>query len=1068
MSPTESSIPDEGPGVTQCPPVGLYEVGIEGTVRRAMRIGVGSNAAEMTGCSIFELVPESERPRLDNCLRQALDAGRAGRFQYRARHSGDNDRIFEARIAPVPGGEAVSAHIAIIAMSRDMTGSQLADAALQARERRFRMLIETGANAIALVNAEGTVGYASPAAAQILGYMTEEIQGASLFQFVAPKSHESVKALLASALHNPGTPFVLNAEGLRKDGARNLLEGVLSNLLDVPELEAIVCSFRDITEQQRQRKALEQAHREADMFRRMVDFAPQAIGTADLEARVLYQNPALLRLLGNPSLEAARQHTFEDFYDEKNLDYLRRVVIPTVLTDGYWTGEIELKPLDREAVPTIHNVYLVRNDEGMPIAFSNVVTDISAQKDTEAALRTSEAKYRHLFEEALFGIAVADPDTGVLLDCNPALCHMVRRTREELIGQPQRILHPPDALVGDVSVSFELHRSGRNDRVSVERLITSDGEIRYVEIKASFVELAGRKALQGVFHDVTERKRAQEALLEEKERVQVTLHSIGDAVIATDDKGRVNYLNPVAETLTGWSAADACGRDLHEVFRARDEITGEPLADPVASCLHGGRGVHVSGPAVLIGRNGREYDIDQSAAPIRRPDGTVLGAVLVFHDVTSTRQLARQMVYDAAHDPLTGLINRRAFAERLEHALESAGRYGFTHALCYIDLDQFKIVNDTAGHAAGDELLKQIKAMTSGTFRDRDTLARLGGDEFGLLMHSCPVEQAVAIATKIVDAIRNYRFVWQGRAFQIGASIGVTAITRDSESAERVLSQADVACYAAKEQGRNRVHLYHETGGAPMQRHGEILRAAGLRDALELDRFRLYCQPILPLHGDGQDPLGFELLLRLLDSENGLILPGAFIPAAERFGLMGDLDRWVIRTAFHAFGKGLDRKRMRIFVNLSGNSLNDESLLDYVSAQFKASSLPPERVCFEITETAAVYDFSRALRFISSVKELGCQLALDDFGSGLSYLRYLKTLPVDYLKIDGSFVEGIDKDHGDRAIVAAVIELARQLGIRTIAEHASSQVILDRLRALGVDYAQGYALGRPLPLSLQP
>ncbi len=938
MSPTESA-PDPTLSLAQAPSVGLYEVDVEGTVRRAIRTAVDPSSPDVVGHSAFQLVPEPERLRLVDCLHLVFAAKQSSRFHFDLSRPHDERRIFEVSVSPASLTEKTdSAHIAII----------------------------------------------------------------------------------------------------------------------------------DVTERERQREAMEQANREADMFRRMVDFASQAIGTADLEARVLYQNPALLQLLGNPSLEAARQHTYEAFYDEKNLDYLRREVIPTVLTEGHWIGEIEVKPLDRAPVPTIHSVYLVRDDEGRPIAFSNVVTDISAQKAIEVALRTSETKYRHVFEEALSGIALADPETGILLDCNPALCRMVGRTRDTLIGEPQRILHPPDALVGGVSISFELHRSGHSDRVSDERLMTASGEIRYVEVKASFMDLGGRRVLQGVFHDVTDRKRAEEALFEEKERAQVTLHSIGDAVITTDGDGRVDYLNPVAEALTGWSVEGAIGRELSDVFRARNEITCEPLGDPVAQCLNEGRIVDLSSPAVLTSRDGREYDIHQSAAPIRRPDGTVLGAVLVFHDVTATRQLTRKMAYDATHDPLTGLVNRRAFEGRLEHALESARRFGFTHALCYIDLDQFKIVNDTAGHAAGDELLKQIKELSKGIFRERDTLARLGGDEFGFLLDNCPIEEAASIAGTIVDVIRNYRFVWQGRAFQVGASVGVTAVTRESESAAQVLTQADVACYTAKEQGRNRVHVYHEPGGAPMQRHGEMLQAAGLRDALELDRFRLYCQPIVPLHGGAEEPLRFELLLRLLDRDNNLVLPGAFIPAAERFDLMGELDRWVIRAAFRAYGARQDRQQTQIFVNLSGNSLNDESLLDYVSQQFDSVYLPPERVCFEIAETAAVYDLSRALRFISGIKRLGCQLALDNFGSGLSSLRYLKTLPVDYLKIDGSFVDGIGTDPGDQAILAAIHQLAQQLGIRTIAEHASSQPILAGLRTLGVDFAQGYALGRPRPVPAAP
>lgn len=545
----------------------------------------------------------------------------------------------------------------------------------------------------------------------------------------------------------------------------------------------------------------------------------------------------------------------------------------------------------------------------------------------------------------------------------------------------------------------------------------------------------------------------------------MTLHSIGDAVIVTDGDGRVNYLNPVAEKLTDWSLEEACGRELGDIFPIRDEGTDEPVGNPVAICLREGEIADVSKPTILTGRDGIDHDIDASAAPIRRSDGSVLGAVLVFHDVGETRRFARKMAYAVAHDPLTGLINRWEFEQRLEQALESAHKYGSRHALCYIDLDQFKIVNDTAGHAAGDELLKRIKVILDGTFRDRDTLARLGGDEFGLLLDNCPMERAVSIAGRVVDVIRGHRFVWQGRGFRIGASIGLAPIAGDTESVAHLLSQADVACYTAKELGRNRVHVYHEKGGAPVQCHGEILQAAGLRDALKQERFRLFCQPIVPLHEGEKEPVRYELLLRLLGDDHSLVLPGAFIPAAERFGLMADLDRWVIRTAFRTYAADRELQHAQISINLSGNSLNDDSLLDYVRGQFGEHSLPPDKVCFEITETAAIHDLSLVGRFMSEMKRLGCQLALDDFGSGLSSLRYLKTLPVDYLKIDGSFVRNIGMDSGDHAIVSAINQLAHDLGIRTIAEYAESQHVVDALRSLGVDYAQGYAIACPEPFS---
>ena len=1025
---------------------------------------LGLRVNEYVGSHALDCVHPDDVGRARATLSELLAVpGQPKTLALRARHRDGGWRWLELaarNLLQAPGLGAIVVNI------RDETDRWFAEQRLQAQERRFRALIENDADAIALLSPQGTIGYASPSHAQVLGQPADSLLGANLLDLVAAESRDSLRALLDSAIDRPGESLLFETRALEQDGARRHLEGYLTNLLDVPGVEAIVCNCRDVTERVHQQLSLEKAHREADMFRRMVDLSSQAIGTADMEARVLYQNPALLRLLGNSSLESAQERSYEDYYRPEDLKYLRNEVIGTVLAEGHWTGELELQPLGgKPLVPTIQSVYLLRDDQGRPIAFSNVITDISEQKRTELALRASEAKYRGLVEDAPFGIAVADVQTGEILDCNPAMCQMVGRSRDALIGQHQRIFHPQTVLVRGVSPSFELHRSGRHELVRDERLITATGEIRYVEIKASSVDWGGRNALQGVFHDITDRKRAEEALLEEKERAQVTLHSIGDAVIATGEHGRIDFMNPVAEDLTGWRCDEALGRDLDDVFRTRDEIGGEPRENPIARCLREGHIADMSSPMVLIGRDGSQYDIDASASPIRRSDGTVLGAVLVFHDVSEARQLTRKMAYDAAHDPLTGLFNRRELEDRLGKALKSAHEHGIPHALCYIDLDQFKIVNDSAGHAAGDEVLKQIKGMLEGLFRDRDTLARLGGDEFGLLLDNCPIGRAVSIANRIVDAIRAHRFVWDGRSYRIGASIGVTAISSESESVANLLSQADVACYTAKELGRNRVHLYHEEGGAPIKRHSEILQAAELRDALDLNRFRLYCQRIVPLKDDEPDCLRYELLLRLVDRDGNLVWPGAFIPAAERFGLMGELDRWVIRTAFESYATVFDGRQARISVNLSGNSLNDDTLLDYVRDQLKAFELAPERVCFEITETAAMHDVTRASRVLSELRDMGCQLALDDFGSGLSSLRYLKELPVDYLKIDGSFVEGLADDSGDQAIVAAVNQLAHRLGIRTIAEYASSDRIVDKLRTLSVDFAQGYAVGYPLPFS---
>lgn len=555
-------------------------------------------------------------------------------------------------------------------------------------------------------------------------------------------------------------------------------------------------------------------------------------------------------------------------------------------------------------------------------------------------------------------------------------------------------------------------------------------------------------------------------LFEQEERAQVTLHSIGDAVITTDAHLMVDYLNPVAETLTGWAKNQAQGHPLGEVFQIIDEQNRQPIFDPVADCLREGKIIGWTHSVILVGHSGQEYDINVSAAPIRGRDNEILGAVLVFHDVTQTRQLTRQLEYDATHDALTGLINRVEFERRLERAVTSAHQHSARHMLCYLDLDQFKIINDTAGHTAGDELLRQINTILSGMFRDHDTLARIGGDEFGLLLENCPLERAQLIAHNVVNAIRAYRFCWDGCIYQIGVSIGLATITAETKNTAQLLTQADVACYIAKETGRNRAYLYQQEDNETVQRHGEILGAAGLRDALEQGQFRLHYQPIVPLKGLDCRPVRYEVLLRVVsrgspDQIGELVLPAAFIPAAERYGLMGAIDRWVIEEAFRDYASGVGRTGARIAVNLSGNSLSDETLLSFIEARFAEHNLMPAQVCFEITETAAIQNMRQALNLIEALKGHGCQFALDDFGSGLSSFHYLKSLPIDYLKIDGSFIKDMADNGHDRALVKAINQMSHAFGLQTIAEYVHSPAIVEHLCELGVDYAQGYFFGKP-------
>jgi diguanylate cyclase (GGDEF)-like protein len=419
----------------------------------------------------------------------------------------------------------------------------------------------------------------------------------------------------------------------------------------------------------------------------------------------------------------------------------------------------------------------------------------------------------------------------------------------------------------------------------------------------------------------------------------------------------------------------------------------------------------------------------------------------------------------ALHDPLTGLANRHEFETRLAHALNEAGN-GVQHALLYMDLDQFKVINDTCGHEAGDELLRQLAIVLRGPIREVDTLARLGGDEFGVLLQHCSLEHARQAAERMLHIIKDFRYIWQDKTFSIGASIGLVMVAERNQTSSEVLRAADLACYAAKDKGRNRIHIYHADDAELLQRHSEMQWVARINQALEENRFLLYRQCIMPLGQNGGQHC--EFLLRLQGDREDHILPGAFIPAAERYDLMPRLDRWVVRNAFEYLAKRMRESGGKLpeghFINLSGATLSDDNFARYVTEQLQVFGLPPQLIGFEITETAVISNLSSAISFIEQVKHLGCRVALDDFGAGLSSFSYLKSIPADYLKIDGGFIRDMLEDPMDQAIVDAINRIGHVAGLKTIAEYVETEPLKRRLAEIGVDYAQGFAIQRPLPL----
>jgi diguanylate cyclase (GGDEF)-like protein/PAS domain S-box-containing protein len=625
------------------------------------------------------------------------------------------------------------------------------------------------------------------------------------------------------------------------------------------------------------------------------------------------------------------------------------------------------------------------------------------------------------------------------------------------------LVHPVD--MSRVKSAIRDHVAGKSPLFeSVHRMKHRNGDWRWVVSRAKArVDEHGRLLrLVGVELDITERKLYEEALFREKESAQITLQSIGDGVITTDANSTVDYINPVAEQLTGWRLEDAMGRPIEEIYRAFHEETCEPLENPLSVSIRRTRPIKSVRPMLLIRRDGNELYVESTAAPIRDGAGAVSGGVLVFHDVTESRELNRRLSYHASHDLLTGLVNRREFESRVERALKSAKARESSYALCYLDIDQFKIINDTCGHSAGDVLLGQVGALLKSKVRWRDTLARLGGDEFGILLEACSLDEALRTAEVLREAVRNFRFTWEDRVFRLGASVGVVPIAADNEDVASIISAADSACSAAKEGGRNRVHSFAENDIELMRRRREMQWAARINAALEEGRFELYRMQIQPLQRvePGQH---YELLLRMRDESGRMVSPDNFIAAAERYALTPAIDRWVIENALRWLVSEADEREKLAMcsINLSGQSLGDDKFLPFVIDQFQKSGIDAAKICFEITETAAVASFSQANRFIQALKELGCRFALDDFGTGLSSFGYLKHFPVDFLKIDGSFVREILHDPIDREMVRSINEIGHLTGKKTIAEFAENAEIIQMLTSLGVDYAQGYGIAQP-------
>jgi diguanylate cyclase (GGDEF)-like protein/PAS domain S-box-containing protein len=563
-------------------------------------------------------------------------------------------------------------------------------------------------------------------------------------------------------------------------------------------------------------------------------------------------------------------------------------------------------------------------------------------------------------------------------------------------------------------------------------------------------------------------REAEEQAFVAQARSHVTLQSIADAVLCTNRACEVTYMNAAAEQLIGWPAAEAVGRPLATVLRIVPEPNTYSVTSEIDRILAGEQRAGPATGSLLQGRDGSTTPIHERAAPIRDSHGEVTGIVFVMRDITQERAFAAQLLHQATHDALTGLANRREFEQQLGWAILDQKRTGTDYALLYLDLDQFKVVNDTCGHAAGDELICLVSWAVKQELRAGDVLARLGGDEFGILLANYPQQAALGLAESVRHRISALRFIWEGKVFSTNASIGVLSLTESMSTVGEALSAADQACYMAKDNGRNRVQFYRPDDQEMRARHGEMRWVERLNRAIELDQFALFAQEIRPVGCpvDAVESPRFEVLIRMVNSDGTLIAPMAFIPAAERYGLMPRIDRWVIAKACGNLAALRERHGgiPMCMINLSGASVTDPGMVDFVRSQLQKFGLPRQSIGFELTETAAISNLANASQLMHGLKEIGCPMALDDFGSGMASFAYLRGFPVDYLKIDGEFVKDMTTDLVDYEIVEAIHNVGRVMGVKTVAESVENAEILAALMLVGVDFAQGFHIHRAVPM----
>ncbi len=814
---------------------------------------------------------------------------------------------------------------------------------------------------------------------------------------------------------------------------------------------------------------------DASIFREMVDQALQGIVVHNGQ-RLLYVNDAWAVLHGFSVAEVLAMPSIYDFTHELDRERLQkyrddrlaglkapeRYRYRAAHRDGraIWFEQL-VRVIDWQGQPAVMNTVInVDGQERQVVALRQQRRSMKqeVQQRSEALIQSNRELYIHqsILDQLSERISVVGTDYRFRMS-NQANLDFRGSTREQLIGQHLRDVQGEAYFEGKAKAQLEQTFNGESVR-SESMETAPDGTLRYVQVTTEPFRDPDQ-TISGAIVSVCDITAAKEAEQE--------LHLFASVIEQSADRISVIDLNyQIIMT-------NAANIDFHQ--RSKEAIVGRPLAELVGEdTFHrfskGALDRCFKGEEVRFRRphkdqHGHDVTIEVLLEPFRELDGRISGAIARLRDVTEAQAMSEKLAYQARYDQLTGLLNRQAFERLLEKSIGEVSKGGRSDVLCFIDLDQFKVVNDTVGHLAGDTFLKQVAELLSSKLHDDDVLARFGGDEFVLLLRNCSLRRAKRACERLIEALTDYRFFHEGLVFRVGASIGITVINRHATSAGDMMVQADLACYAAKDNGRHQVQIYKKRDAFIRRRQDDMYRAGRIRSALDEDRFVLFSQVIAPVRQSNDAVSHVEILLRQRDRSMKIVKPDGFIPAAERYGLMAELDRWVIRKTIECLTNLCEPLvDTNVSINLSGTTLSDDTSLDYIRRILTMSGVSPKRILFEITETAAIRNIARTEEFMAELRGWGCSFALDDFGSGLSSLSYLKRLPVDYLKIDGSFIRDLATDRTSHTMVKAIIQMAADLQIKTVAEGVESNETLEVLRPLGIDYVQGYAVALPTPL----